>query len=217
MKAGIFGGTFNPVHYGHLRTAEEVREYLGFDKILFIPSRKPPLKSKNIAEPEHRIEMVRLAISDNPFFQLSDIEYKIPGKSYTVKTILALKKQYPASEFHFILGIDAFLDLPNWWHPEELISLIDFVILPRPGFSISLLKNSPFLMTNQKKMKDFEKSSKRYLEVKLKNRRQAVILKVTPLEISSTEIRSHIKLNRSIKYLLPQDVQSYIISNKLYK
>lgn len=217
MKVGIFGGTFNPIHYGHLRAAEEVRECLGFDRILFVPSKKPPLKSKDIADPKHRFEMVRLAISDNSFFQLSDIEYKIPGKSYTVRTINALKKQYPTTAFYFMLGTDAFIDIPNWWHPEELINLTDFVILLRPGFGISYLKNSPFLETNLKKIKDFEKSSERYLEIKLKNRRQAFILKITPFQISSTEIRSHIKLNRSIKYLLPQDVQSYIISNKLYK
>ncbi|NWF99071.1 MAG: nicotinate (nicotinamide) nucleotide adenylyltransferase [Nitrospirae bacterium] len=217
MKVGIFGGTFNPVHYGHLRAAEEVREYLGFKKIFFVPSKKPPLKSKDIADPEHRFEMVRLAVSDNSFFKLSDIEYKIPGKSYTVRTVNALKKENPDTEFSFILGTDAFLDIKNWWHSEELINLIDFVILLRPGFGISFLKNSPFLDTNLKKLKEFEKSSERHLEIKLKNGRRSIILKITPFQISSTEIRRHIRSGRSIKYLLPQYVQSYIIKNKLYR
>lgn len=217
MKVGIFGGTFNPIHYGHLRAAEEAREWLRLNKILFIPSRKPPLKSKDIAKPKHRFEMVEIAISDNPFFQLSDIEYRISGKSYTVKTINALKKQYPAMEFYFILGTDAFLDIENWWHPEELVSLTDFVILMRPGLNISSLSESSFLIADPQKIESFKKSSERFLKLKVKNGKDAIILKITPFQISSTEIRNLIKSGKSIKYLLPLNVQSYIISNKLYK
>jgi len=129
MKIGIFGGTFNPIHYGHLRAAEEVREKLEFDKIIFIPSGKPPLKTEEIADAIHRYKITMRAIDNNHFFELSDIECRQIGKSYTVKTFEELKKTTPKAELFFILGIDAFLDIPNWWHPERLIALTNFVII----------------------------------------------------------------------------------------
>jgi nicotinate-nucleotide adenylyltransferase len=121
---GIFGGTFNPIHYGHLRSAEEVREKFGLDKILFVPAGSPPLKTEGIADALHRQEMLRLAVTDNKFFELSDIECRLPGKSYTVNTIEQLKEANPDAKFFFILGIDAFIDIPNWWQPEILITLL---------------------------------------------------------------------------------------------
>lgn len=217
LKVGIFGGTFNPIHYGHLRAAEEVREKLALDKILFIPSGKPHLKTKEIADARHRYEMVSLAIVNNPFFELSDIECRLSGKSYTVKTIEELKKADPETEFIFILGIDAFLDIPNWWQPERLITITNFVIISRPGFKFSDLQGSPFMKINKKILKQLDKVETERYVTKLKNNRDAILLRLMPIEISSTEIRRLIKQGRSIKYLLPAEVQSYIITNKLYK
>lgn len=217
MKVGIFGGTFNPIHYGHLRAAEEVREAIGLDKILFIPSGKPPLKTKESADEKQRYEMTRLAIVNNPFFELSDIECRLSGKSYTVKTIEELKKINPEIELFFILGIDAFLDIPNWWHPERLITLTDFIIISRPEFRFIDLQVSPYMKISRRILKEIDKNKAEIYMTKLKSNRDAILLRLTPIGISSTEIRDLVSRGRSIKYLLPVEVQSYIINNKLYK
>jgi len=217
MRVGIFGGTFNPIHYGHLRAAEEVRERLGFDRILFVPSGNPPLKSADKTDSHHRFEMTRLALAGSKCFQLSDVEYRFSGKSYTVKTIGALKNTDPCAEFSFILGIDAFLDIPNWWHPEELIALTDFVVISRPGFGFIDLGTSPYMKIDRKVLKRIDNNESETHIAKLKSGRTAILLRLTPIGISSTEVRRLVGQGRSIKYLLPADVQSYIITKKLYK
>jgi len=216
MKVGIFGGTFNPIHYGHLRAAEEVRERLGFDRILFVPTGNPPLKSADRSDAFHRIEMVRLALADSKYFQLSDVEYRLSGKSYTVKTIEALKNTDPYAEFSFILGIDAFLDIPSWWHPEELIALTDFVVISRPGLGFIDLGTSPYMKIDRKVLNRIDNKKIEIHRAKLKGGRTATLLRLTPIGISSTEVRRRVRQGRSIKYLLPADVQSYIITKKLY-
>jgi nicotinate-nucleotide adenylyltransferase len=217
MKVGIFGGTFNPIHYGHLRAAEEVRERLGFDRILFVPSGNPPLKMADKTDALHRFEMVRLALADSKYFQLSDIEYRLSGKSYTVKTIESLKNTDPCTEFSLILGIDAFLDIPNWWHPQELIALADFVVISRPGFVFMNLGISPYMKIERGVLNRIDDEKSETYRTKLKSGRIATLLRLTPIGISSTEVRRLVRQGRSIKYLLPADVQSYIITKKLYK
>jgi nicotinate-nucleotide adenylyltransferase len=216
MKVGIFGGTFNPIHYGHLRAAEEVREKLGFDKILFIPSGSPPLKIKELADAKHRYKMTRLAIVTNRLFELSDIECRLSGKSYTVKTVEELKKNNPEIEFYLILGIDAFLDVTNWWHPERLITLANFVIISRPDFRFIDLQISPYIKINRRILKRLDNAEIETYTIKLKSSRNATFLRLTPIGISSTGIRRLLKEGKSIKYLLPAEVESYIIANKLY-
>jgi nicotinate-nucleotide adenylyltransferase len=216
LKVGIFGGTFNPIHYGHLRAAEEVREKLGFDKILFIPSGSPPLKIKELADAKHRYKMTRLAIVTNRLFELSDIECRLSGKSYTVKTVEELKKNNPEIEFSFILGIDAFLDVTNWWHPERLITLANFVIISRPDFRFIDLQISPYIKINRRILKRLDNAEIETYTIKLKSSRNATFLRLTPIGISSTGIRRLLKEGKSIKYLLPAEVESYIIANKLY-
>lgn len=217
MKVGIFGGTFNPVHFGHLRAAEEVREKTSLDKILFIPSGRPPLKSKDIADVRHRYAMTRLALMKNTHFEISDIECRQKGKSYTVKTLKQLRNFYPERDFYFILGIDAFLDIPNWWHYEELVTLANFIIISRPGFRFSELKASPLLETKKNVFRRIDNEGTETCKIKLKGNVAAILMRLTPFGISSTEIRRRIKIGRSIKYLLPVSVESYIISNKLYR
>jgi len=217
LKVGIFGGTFNPIHYGHLRAAEEVREKLKFDKILFIPSKSPPLKTEAIADVVHRYEMLRLAIFNNRFFELSDIECRMPGKSYTVKTVDELTKTNPKTGLFFILGIDAFLDIPNWWNPERLIALTNFVIISRPGFKFIDLQTSPYTKINRKILRELDKGETETYKTKLKSNKDAILLRPIPIGISSTEIRRLIRQGKSIKYLLPAEVKSYIIANKIYK
>jgi nicotinate-nucleotide adenylyltransferase len=216
LKVGIFGGTFNPIHYGHLRAAEEVREKLEFDKILFIPSGSPPLKIKELADAKHRYKMTRLAIVTNRLFELSDIECRLSGKSYTVKTVEELKKNNPEIEFSFILGIDAFLDVTNWWHPERLITLANFVIISRHGFRFIDLQISPYIKINRRILKRLDNAEIETYTIKLKSSRNATFLRLTPIGISSTGIRRLLKEGKSIKYLLPAELESYIIANKLY-
>jgi nicotinate-nucleotide adenylyltransferase len=217
MKVAIFGGTFNPIHYGHLRAAEEVGEQLGLDKVLFVPAGNPPLKTKDIAPARHRFAMVKLAVKDNRFFQLSDIESRLPGKSYTVRTMESLQKENPQVEFSLILGIDAFLDIPNWWRPERLVTLSDFIIISRPGYSFLDLQSSPYIKIKKPILKDLDAFDIESHRANLFSQKEAVLLSLTPLSISSTEIRRLVQLGSSIKYLLPPAVQSYIMNNKLYK
>ena len=216
MKIGIFGGTFNPIHYGHLRAAEEVREKIKLDKILFIPSGRPPLKICDITDVRHRYEMTRLALMKNAYFEISDIECKQTGKSYTVKTLKELRKFYPEKDFYFILGIDAFLDIPNWWHHEELVALTHFIIISKPGFRFIDLQTSPVIETKKSILRKLDNAGIETYATKLQGNVTVMLLRLTPIGISSTEIRSRISRNTSIKYLLPAAVESYIIANKLY-
>lgn len=214
-KIGILGGTFNPVHYGHLRVSEEVREHMGLEKILFIPSGNPPLKDMELAAAEYRYEMTRLAIEANPFFEISDIECKKTGKSYTVDTLIALREMYPGKKFHFILGIDAFLDIPLWYHPEKLLELTNFVVVSRPGFGFTRLSSQ--VAVDAEAFSALESGNLEVYRTVLENGGEVFLMNVTPLDISATAIRKLVKQGMSIKYLLPESVESFIISHKLYK
>lgn len=217
MKIGVFGGTFNPIHYGHLRAAEEVRERFGLTKIIFIPSKNPPLKTQEIINPEHRYKMMELALSGNSFFEISDIEYRKPGKSYTVNTLEELRSIYTDTNLYFILGIETFLDIPHWWEPERLVRLIDFIIISRPPFRFVDLLSSPFLDLSRKDLERLDKAELESYSAKLKTNKEATALRIPLMEISGTEIRRLVREGKSIKYLLPESVEFYIISNKLYK
>lgn len=217
MRIGIFGGTFNPIHYGHLRAAEEAREMLALDKVLFIPSGNPPLKVRELADARHRYKMTRLAVIRNRLFDVLDIECIKKGKSYTVDTLETLLKLYSDSELYFILGIDAFLEMPNWWKPEKLISLVNFMVLSRPGSRFIDLLSSPYLNIKKEIMVKLDNSEIKSFTTGLQTRKEAVLLGVTPIGISSTDLRNRIKEGLSIKYMLPEEIESYIISNKLYK
>lgn len=216
MKIGVFGGTFNPLHYGHLRAAEEVREMLSLERVLFIPSGNPPLKTEDIAEAAQRFRMVSLAVEDNPLFDVLDIECASPGKSYTVNTVEALRGRYADASLFFILGIDAFLDIVNWWQPERLVSLVNFAVISRPGSTFSDLSSSPYLQADEGLLRQLDEGETERVQVALKSGREAVLMRVTHMDISSTRIRGRVKAGRSVKYLLPEGVQSFIISHKLY-
>ncbi|MBI1810645.1 MAG: nicotinate-nucleotide adenylyltransferase [Nitrospirae bacterium] len=217
MKLGIFGGTFNPIHYGHLTAAEEVKEKLGLDKIIFVPSGNPPLKDKELADAKHRYKMVKLAISKNHSFAVSDIEYKKKDKSYSVDTIEKLRRIYPGARLYFIAGIDAFIDIPNWWQPERLVSLADFIVISRPSYKFTGLASSPYLKINRSILKKLDDAKLQSYKTKLISGRDITMLHITPVEISATGIRKLIKRGKSIKYLLPEEVESYIITHKIYK
>lgn len=216
MKIGVFGGTFNPVHYGHLRAAEEAVEILALDKILFVPSGNPPLKSKEVADALQRYKMARLAVVKNRFFDVLDTECVSPGKSYTVNTLETLIGLYGQSDLYFMLGIDAFLDIPNWWRPERLVSMVNFMVLSRPGSMFADLVSSPYLNIKKDFLKRLDDREMESFTAALPTRKEAVLVNVTHMDISSTDIRRRIRERRSIKYLLPEEVESFIISNRLY-
>lgn len=212
MRLGIFGGTFNPIHYGHLRAAEEVRYKTGLDKVIFIPSGNPPLKTEEIIEASHRYNMVRIATASNPDFVVSDLEIAEKEKSYTVNTIKKLREIFPDDELFFILGIDAFLDIPNWWQPYELISMIDFILITRPGFEPSeIVLKSPFV-----KVSSFSLSDDNHKCIELISGRKGLLVEVTAMDISSTKIRRLLKDNKSVKYLIPEPVEQYIYKHFFY-
>lgn len=206
MKLGILGGTFNPIHFGHLRAAEEARERVNLDKVIFMPSGNPPLKTVDLIDAFHRYAMARLATASNVNFVVSDLEIRQAEKSYTVNTIQRLCEIYPGDKLFFILGIDAFLDMPNWWHPDTLTGMIDFVLVTRPGFDLTDVLKSPYVQNADNELNQFD----------LKSGRKAFVLQMTPMGISSTEIRRLLSEGKSIKYLLPDKVEEYIYQHNLY-
>lgn len=213
-KLGIFGGTFNPIHYGHLRAAEEARERLGLGKILFVPSYNPPLKEAGLVSAEHRYEMTRLATEANPFFNISDIECRRQGKSYSVDTLRELKELYPQKEFYFIIGLDSFMDMPAWYQPETLMELTNFVVISRPGYSFSAVSATRAM--DAAVISGLDSCRMTGHETVLRSGKKLNLLNVTPFSISATAIRRLVVGGGSIKYLLPEKVESYIIANKLY-
>lgn len=216
LRIGIFGGTFNPIHYGHLRAAEEVREMLGFEKVLFVPSGNPPLKTGDLADALRRHEMVRLATAGNRAFDVLDTESVKPAKSYTVETLEVLLNSYAHSELYFMLGMDAFLDIPNWRMPEKLVSLVNFTVISRPGRKFEDLLSSPYLDVDRGDLKALDDSCGEFEILRLKSLKEAALVRITPIDISSSDIRRRMRAGQSIKYLLPESVESFIISNKLY-
>lgn len=209
MKIGLFGGTFNPIHYGHLRGAEEVREYFSFDKIIFIPSGIPPLKDSHVIEGYHRLKMTALAIQDNPHFEVSDYEIKLQEPSYTVNTINYFKKLYEGHALWFIIGVDSFLELPRWHKPQELLRMIDFIVMSRPeNDKVDYnLENCEFIENRQ---------SENLFSIK-NSEKKIYYIRITPLCISSTMLREKMKKNESIRYLLPEQVIDYMEKNNLYR
>ncbi|HYA11989.1 MAG TPA: nicotinate-nucleotide adenylyltransferase [Thermodesulfovibrionales bacterium] len=216
MKIGIFGGTFNPIHYGHLRAAEEVRERFELNKIIFIPSKSPPLKTQELLDPAHKYKMTELALSANGFFEISDIEFKRPGKSYSVHTIEELQSIYHGTNLYFILGIDSFLEIPTWWQPERLISLVDFIVISRPPFKFVDLLSSPYMNVPKNDLAKLDKTELKLYTTTLKSGRAVIAFSIPLIDISATEIRRRVREGKSIKYLLPESIESYIIANKLY-
>lgn len=191
-KKGIMGGTFDPIHYGHLVTAEEVRDYFDLEEVVFVPSARPPHKiGQEISDPEHRYLMVVLATVTNPYFRVSRVEIERPGPSYSIDTVRYFKSVWGEdTEIFFITGADAFAQISHWNNPTELLSICTFVAASRPGYRLCL-------------------------ESALQGRIK--VIEVSALAISSSEIRRRVKRGESIKYLLPEAVENYIYKNGLYR
>jgi len=214
-RIGLFGGTFNPVHSGHLKAAEIVQKRFLLDKILFIPSYIPPHKdTAEIASPAHRLKMVEIALRSFSHFIPCSIEIDAEEKSYSIITINRIKKLYPKSWIFFILGIDAFLEVDTWKDYEQLLEQCFFVVISRPGYILNEAKKT-LERKNREKMCMLSKSESVKDEMLLSFR--IFLLPIDALDIASTEIRGIIKRGDSIKDMVSEGVEAYIGENRLYK
>jgi nicotinate-nucleotide adenylyltransferase len=216
MKIGILGGTFNPVHYGHLRAAEEAAQKFLLDKIIFIPANITSNKKTASLDPEKRMEMLNIAIKNHKKFESSDIEIKRGGFSYSIDTVVQLEKIYPSDELYFIAGIDAYADIKNWKNGAEILDKINFIIADRRGIKVGikdLVKVIDFLPDELKKGVKVDRENNRLVTPQNKF---IYFTEITRLDISSTDIRNNFKNNISNLFLLPNEVINYIINNKLY-
>jgi nicotinate-nucleotide adenylyltransferase len=196
LNIGILGGTFDPIHIGHLVVAEEARIKLGFNEVLFVPAGQPLLKpDRNITPVDHRVQMVSRAIASNPHFKLCTLEVEHPGPSYTVDTLLMLREQLGSeTSLFFILGRDTLAELPSWKEPKKLVQLCSLVVAPRLG------------------AKDLQ-----HLETEIPGLLDKVIqLDMPVIGISSSGIRHRIAQGLPIRYLVPPEVQKYITEQKIY-
>jgi nicotinate-nucleotide adenylyltransferase len=216
---GLLGGTFNPVHYGHLTMARRVRMALDFDRILFIPTGDPPHKSsQDLASATDRYEMVRLAIASESDLAISDIELQRPGKSYTIDTVRLLRQEYGSgTDLFFLIGLDAFLEFPTWREPNALLELCSFVVMNRPGTSFQdLTRLNLFQTLPRESLAALDAGQISRLDVPLGDRR-LVCLHLTPSEISASDIRRRVRAGLSVANLLPPTVESYILQHHLYE
>jgi len=196
VNIGVLGGTFDPIHIGHLVVAEEARIKFGLREVLFVPAGQPWLKlGRNITLAVHRVEMVRRAIADNPHFKLCTLEVERPGPSYTVDTLTILRKQLGSeASFFFILGRDTLAELPLWKEPEKLVQLCRLVVAPRLG---------------SKDLKHLETAIPGLLD-------KVIQLDMPVIGISSSGIRQRIAQGLPIRYLVPVEVEKYITEHKIY-
>ena len=191
-RLGILGGTFDPIHSGHLILAEQLKEELKLQKVIFIPSANPPHKENcPISSAKDRLQMVKIAIRDNPDFLISDIELKRKGKSYTIDTLTRIVKLYKDSELFFLLGSDAINELQDWKEPEKIFQKVKVVIALRPGF-------------------DRINPENRFVK-------RSLLIPINGLNISSTQVRERVRQGKSIRYLVPQGVEEFIQSKNLYR
>jgi len=198
MRVGVFGGTFDPIHIGHLVSAEEVRVKLELERVVFVPARLPPHKLDHVVSPvEHRLTMVELAIASNPHFAVSRVDIDRSGPSYTVDTIELLRDAWgPDVEIYFIMGSDSLLDILTWHDPRRLIRLCHFAVVNRPGYQVDLDELDALLPGVASRVK---------------------MLNAPELDISSTDIQRRVREGLSIKYQVPEAVEAYIYEHKLYQ
>lgn len=214
MRIGLFGGTFDPIHWGHLRSAEEVRETFSIDRVLFIPARFPPHKKRlrPAVSADDRLRMVRLAISRNRGFGLSDVEFKRPGKSFSVDTIREFVHKEPGHSLYFILGMDAFCEIDSWKEVEAIFPLCNLIVTSRPGSGYSLSDET--LPVAVRGSFCYDPRTQTYQH---KSGTRLYFARITDIGISSSEIRSRLKRAKSIRYLVPREVEAYIEKQGLYR
>lgn len=196
MRLGVFGGSFDPIHYGHLRIAESLRESHALDKVLFVPAYVSPFKvGETGTPPEIRAELVRVAIASNPYFAIWTGELDAPGPSYTVETLRRLKVEFSGAEIFFLLGFDALQGILRWREPEALLTLAKFVAATRPGTTEEQVRDA---------VPDGWEGAIDFVDI-------------PPIDLSSTEMRALVSRGKSLRYLTPPAVIEQIDVRRLYK
>jgi nicotinate-nucleotide adenylyltransferase len=200
MRIGIFGGTFDPVHQGHLILAEQCREQAQLDQVWFIPAARPPHKQdQGLAPFQHRVEMLALAIAGQPAFRIEELEKDRPGPSYTVDTLDEIHRREPGNELYLLLGADCLPDLPHWRDPLQILEQAGLLVMARPGWSVW----PPEQMLVELKLPPGSKLRHQVVQAPL-------------IDISSRELRRRVANGRSVRYLVPRAVESYISAHRLY-
>jgi nicotinate-nucleotide adenylyltransferase len=196
MRVGIFGGTFDPVHVGHLILAEQARDYARLDEVWFVPAPRPPQKEgQSITRFEQRVEMLELALAGNPAFKIDPIEKDRTGPSYTADTLAELKARHPAHTFALLLGGDSLADLPGWYMPRRIVEAAELVVMARPG--------TPLVSAEE-------------LTARLGAKAVLSIVPAPQIDIASRDLRRRITEGRSIRYLVPRSIEVYIREKRLY-
>ena len=196
MRLGLFGGTFDPIHLGHLILAEQCREACELDRVWFVVAGAPPHKQGDRTPVAHRIEMVRIAIAGHPAFEVSDLETRRPGPHYSVETLGSIHAQRPEDDLFFLIGADSLMDLPTWRDPAGIARLATIVVVNRPGID----------RVDPADLPDFGPGTKRLLAVT-----------IPPIGIASKEIRARLEDRRSVRYLVPRAVEAYIEAHGIYQ
>jgi nicotinate-nucleotide adenylyltransferase len=205
---GVLGGTFDPLHFGHLRAAEVARDAVNLDKVLFVPAATPPHKaSPPVTDAEHRAGMLERALSREPFFEVSRIELERGGRSYTIDTLDALRAASPAIRFFFITGTDAFAEIQTWREWRRLLSEHRFVVHERPGFPLEAVREA---LPPEMESADLDGAA-------AGSDPRVVFLRRPMLPVSSTEIRRSVAKGRSVRFLVPDAVEEYIRDFRLYR
>lgn len=205
---GIFGGTFDPIHFGHLRSAFEMLQALRLGEVRFMPSGNPPHRAAPIADAALRLEMVRLATEGQEGFVVDDREFRRAGPSYSVDTLTALRKEFPSRSIGLIIGMDAFLSLPKWYHWQEILQLAHIVVAHRPGWRAPDIGELGELLA--------ERGTHRIDDLHQARAGRIYVHDVTQLEIASSEIRELVRLGRDPRFLLPDAVREVINSTGCY-
>ncbi len=211
-RIGVYGGTFDPIHLGHLRAAEDAREQLRLDAVLFVPCGDPPHKIRRLAPAADRLAMVRLAIAGNPAFRLSTLEVERRGRSYTVDTLRALRQRVPPqTQLTLLIGIDAFSEIGTWKNYRALFGLADVAVWSRPAYRARSIRT---LLPVAARGEFCYGPNRETLRHQTGN--QIQFLTVTALDVSASDIRVRLQRGASIRYLVPAAVERYIARHGLY-
>ena len=220
MRIGLFGGTFNPIHYGHLRAAKEVCEGFHLQTLYFIPSALPPHKdTQDVASAADRLEMTRIAVSGDPEFIPSDVELKRPGLSYTIDTVKYFKKSLNIkTDFFLVMGIDAFLEIDTWKSFKQLFRMIPMIVMTRPPLQAESHSTGRKDMTAfiRKKISDAYRFSAGDGGYHCDGYQPVYLFNISMLDISATKIRKRVQQGQSIRFLVPERVENYIHERGIY-
>jgi nicotinate-nucleotide adenylyltransferase len=196
MRLGLFGGTFDPIHLGHLILAEQCREACGLERVWFVVAGSPPHKPGGRTAVEHRLEMARLAVAGHPAFEVSEIEASRPGPHYSIDTLRAVRSERPGDELFFLIGADSLTDLPTWRQPDQIARLATIVVVNRPGIDPVAPASLP----------DYGPDAFPFRSVT-----------VPPIGIASNDLRRRLAEGRSVRYMVPRAVEAYIDAQGLYR